>query len=229
MHRHDRLGEQRLQLPGRSRRRAIGDGRPAASATRSVLGAWPIAPTRLDQVVDDVAALALQASCRHPSPARRRGTGTVPDSRSPRGIARRCISARRGSTDACASPPRGRNGKVRAVRAARRDRRAVNSRSPSCERAWKKSNAMNSSMHGSRAAKARDARPASTVMEACGNSCLQAADRRQRGNEVADMVELDHQDAFDLVGVEHGMPGGHHLRRLVVRPIVVGVAWTGAG
>ena len=52
---------------------------------------------------------------------------------------------------------------------------------------------------------------------------LQTPDRRQRGDEIADMVEFHDQDAPDVVRVEQRVPGMHQLHGFVVHPIVVGL------
>ena len=50
---------------------------------------------------------------------------------------------------------------------------------------------------------------------------LQAANGRDRGDEVADMINLHHQNSLDLGVAEQRMPGEHGFHRFVIRPIIV--------
>ena len=53
---------------------------------------------------------------------------------------------------------------------------------------------------------------------------LQPAHRRDRGHEVADVIDLHHQDPLDVRMAEQRMPGEDRLHRFIVRPVVVRMA-----
>ena len=79
-------------------------------------------------------------------------------------------------------------------------------------------------MQSSIPAKARAARLASTWIAAAGKDLLQPPDRRDRGHEVTDVIDLHHQDPLDVRMAEQRVPGEHRLHRFVVRTIVVRMA-----
>ena len=53
---------------------------------------------------------------------------------------------------------------------------------------------------------------------------LQSPDRRNRRDEVADVIDLHHQDPLDLIVMEQGVAGVYRLDWFVVGTVVVGVA-----
>ena len=62
-----------------------------------------------------------------------------------------------------------------------------------------------------------------------GKDLLQPPDRRDRRDEVADVIDLHHQDPLDVVVTEQRMAGVYRLDRFIIRPIVVGMSASGAG
>ena len=142
----------------------------------------------------------------------------------PASTGRRFASALPATPDACADRWRCRNDSgLRRASSAAHSASSI-SRRPCCEMKWKKLNSIACEIAGSSRASATEGARRQHRDLRLRKTLLQPPHRRQRGDEIADVVELLHEDAPHAFARDQRRAGDDDARRLGVRRIVGGVA-----